>query len=61
MLFWGWLGGYKSEGGEAHYGRLLTIEELGKLLQSRILHKFIYIALTDNSPCQSQGPRRDPP
>ncbi|KAF2126646.1 Translin [Dothidotthia symphoricarpi CBS 119687] len=32
LLFWGWLGGYKHEGGEPKCGRLLTIEELGEIL-----------------------------
>lgn len=34
LLFWGWLGGYKYDGGEIKAGRLLTIEELGEILKS---------------------------
>jgi hypothetical protein len=34
LLFWGWLGGYKYEGGQVKCGRLLTIEELGEILHS---------------------------
>ncbi|KAI4614489.1 hypothetical protein J4E83_007143 [Alternaria metachromatica] len=32
-LFWGWLGGYKYDGGEVQCGRLLTIEELGEIFK----------------------------
>ncbi|EAT82382.2 hypothetical protein SNOG_10047 [Parastagonospora nodorum SN15] len=32
LLFWGWLGGYKYEGGEIKCGQLLTIEDLGEIL-----------------------------
>ncbi|KAL6709154.1 Translin-1 [Coniothyrium glycines] len=32
ILLWGWLGGYKHEGGQVQCGRLLTIEELGEIL-----------------------------
>ncbi|KAF1847069.1 Translin [Cucurbitaria berberidis CBS 394.84] len=32
VLFWGWLGGYKYDGGNVQCGRLLTIEELGEIL-----------------------------
>jgi hypothetical protein len=35
VLFWGWLGGYKYDGGQAQCGRLLTMEELGEMLKSR--------------------------
>ena len=35
-LFWGWLGGYKYEGGEVQCGRLLTIEELGEIFKSML-------------------------
>lgn len=34
LLLWGWLGGYKYDGGEIKAGRLLTIEELGEILKS---------------------------
>ena len=34
LLFWGWLGGYKYEGGEIKCGQLLTIEDLGEILHS---------------------------
>ncbi|KAF2873775.1 Translin [Massariosphaeria phaeospora] len=33
ILFWGWLGGQKQDGGESKCGRLLTIEELGEILK----------------------------
>jgi hypothetical protein len=36
LLFWGWLGGYKYDGGEIKAGRLLTIEELGEILKSTL-------------------------
>ncbi|KAI1524584.1 translin [Pyrenophora tritici-repentis] len=32
-LIWGWLGGYKYEGGDVQCGRLLTIEELGEIFK----------------------------
>lgn len=32
ILFCGWLGGLATEGNEAKQGRLLTIEEVGKVL-----------------------------
>jgi hypothetical protein len=38
LLLWGWLGGYKYEGGDAKCGRLLTIEELGEILHSTSTH-----------------------
>lgn len=34
LLFWGWLGGYKYEGGAVKCGQLLTIEDLGEILNS---------------------------
>jgi hypothetical protein len=34
LLLWGWLGGYKYEGGEVKCGQLLTIEDLGEILHS---------------------------
>ena len=34
LLLWGWLGGYKYDGGDIKAGRLLTIEELGEILKS---------------------------
>jgi hypothetical protein len=37
LLFWGWLGGYKYDGGEIKAGRLLTIEELGEILKSECM------------------------
>ncbi|KAF2632961.1 Translin [Macroventuria anomochaeta] len=33
LLLWGWLGGYKYDGGDIKAGRLLTIEELGEILK----------------------------
>jgi hypothetical protein len=38
LLLWGWLGGYKYDGGEIKAGRLLTIEELGEILKSMHYH-----------------------
>lgn len=38
LLLWGWLGGYKYDGGEIKAGRLLTIEELGEILKSMDYH-----------------------
>lgn len=38
ILFWGWLGGYKSDGEESKSGRLLTIEQLGEILKSLYLN-----------------------
>jgi hypothetical protein len=35
LLLWGWLGGYKYEGGEVKCGQLLTIEDLGEILHSK--------------------------
>ncbi|ORY17094.1 Translin [Clohesyomyces aquaticus] len=32
MLFWSWLGGYEQDGKVPECGRLLTIEELGKIM-----------------------------
>ncbi|KAF2026850.1 Translin [Setomelanomma holmii] len=32
LLFWGWLGGYKYDGGGVKCGQLLTIEDLGEIL-----------------------------
>ena len=34
VLFWGWLGGHKLDGGAAKCGELLTIEKIGELLKS---------------------------
>jgi hypothetical protein len=34
LLLWGWLGGYKYEGGQVKCGQLLTIEDLGEILHS---------------------------
>jgi hypothetical protein len=34
LLFWGWLGGHKYEGGNVKCGQLLTIEDLGAILHS---------------------------
>ena len=36
-LFWGWLGGFKYEGGHVQCGRLLTIEELGEIFKSMLI------------------------
>ncbi|PSN66312.1 recombination hotspot-binding protein-like protein [Corynespora cassiicola Philippines] len=33
VLFWGWLGGHKLDGGAAKCGELLTIEKIGELLK----------------------------
>jgi hypothetical protein len=43
LLFWGWLGGYKYDGGEIKAGRLLTIEELGQILNSKLCHRSFYV------------------
>ena len=32
ILFCGWLGGYTTEGSDAQPGRLLTIEEVGQIM-----------------------------
>lgn len=45
LLFWGWLGGYKYEGGDIKSGRLLTIEELGEILKSMHRHSVESIQL----------------
>lgn len=37
ILLWGWLGGYNYDGGEVKAGRLLTIEELGEFMKSRLI------------------------
>jgi hypothetical protein len=42
LLFWGWLGGYKYEGGEVKCGQLLTIEDLGEILHSMYLSSSYY-------------------
>lgn len=57
LLFWGWLGGYKHEGGQVKCGQLLTIEDLGEILHSTIAHHTSGSLLTPNSPRQPQGPR----
>lgn len=60
LLFWGWLGGYKYEGGQVKCGQLLTIEDLGEILHG--MCDFIAgTTLTLSSPSQPQGPRRVPP
>ena len=41
ILLWGWLGGYKQEGGDVKNGRLLTIEELGEILKSLALYHLL--------------------
>ena len=48
MLLWGWLGGYKYQGGEVKCGDLLTIEDLGEILHSmlRDFHVIAYLHIT---------------
>jgi hypothetical protein len=56
-LFWGWLGGFKYDGGEVQCGRLLTIEELGEIFKSMLkipLHMRTANAASSREP---QGPR----
>ena len=60
LLFWGWLGGYKYEGGQVKCGELLTIEDLGEILHS-MCDFATRTTLTSSSSCQPQGPRRVPP
>ena len=60
LLFWGWLGGYKYEGGQVKCGELLTIEDLGEILHS-MCDFARRTTLTSSSSCQPQGPRRIPP
>ncbi|KAG9383482.1 Translin [Pyrenophora tritici-repentis] len=50
-LFWGWLGGYKYEGGDVQCGRLLTIEELGEIFKSMLtISKEQYVADKETVP-----------
>ena len=61
LLLWGWLGGYKYDGGEIKAGRLLTIEELGEILKSMYYHCSVGQEANTTSPGEPEGARRVPP
>jgi hypothetical protein len=42
LLLWGWLGGYKYQGGEVKCGDLLTIEDLAEILHS--MSKYLHMS-----------------
>ena len=56
-MFWGWLGGYKYDGGEVQCGRLLTIEELGEIFKSMFKITMHMLIANSTSPREPQGPR----
>jgi len=60
LLLWGWLGGYKYDGGEIKAGRLLTIEELGEILKSMHYHCSVRQEANMTSPGEPEGARRVP-
>lgn len=57
ILLCGYLGGMGVNGQAPEAGKLLTIEEVGEILNGMYFTSYAELLLTRCSPCQSQGSR----